>query len=337
VSQLDLFGAPPPDRRGAVQPVAIDDDTRRIAAALPPSVYLGTSSWSFPGWAGLVYRDPASEAVLARSGLGAYATHPLLRTVGVDRTFYAPVSTDVLAGHAASVPPDFRFLVKAHEAITTPRFPNHPRYGALRGQASPHYLDPAYARDAVVAPFVDGLGPRGAVLLFQFPPQPAIALAGPGPRSAARRFAERVFRFLRELPPGPRYAVEIRTAELLTPDFAAALRTVNAVPCLAVMPGLPGLAALARATRAVEADALVIRWMLAAHHDYESAVSAYQPFDRLVDPDPSNRRTIADLLRGAVSRGVPAYVIINNKAEGSSPLSLFALARELVDADDVPF
>ena len=52
---------------------------------------------------------------------------------------------------------------------------------------------------------------------------------------------------------------------------------------------------------------------------------------------PATLVTIADLLRDAVSRGVPAYVIINNKAEGSSPLSLFALARELVDADDVPF
>lgn len=337
MSQLDMFGGPPPSRRGAVEPAAVDADTRRVAAALPRSVYLGTSSWSFPGWAGLVYRDAASEAVLARGGLGAYAAHPLLRTVGVDRTFYAPVSAEVLAGYARSVPPEFRFLVKAHEALTTPAFASHPRYGALRGQASPHYLDPAYARDAVIAPFVEGLGPRGAVVLFQFPPQAALALAGPGPRGAPRRFAERLYRFLRELPVGPRYAVEVRTAELITPDFAAALRAANAVPSLAVMPGLPGLAALARATRAGEADTLVVRWMLAAHHDYDSAVAAYQPFDRLVDPDPPNRRAIADLVRGAIRRGAPALVIVNNKAEGSSPRSVDALARELVDGDDVPF
>ena len=177
MSQLDLFGEPP--TRGAIEPAEVDDDTRRLGAALPPGVGLGTSSWSFPGWAGLVYQDKVSEPILAKRGLAAYAAHPLLRAVGVDRTFYAPVSAEVLAGYARAVPPSFRFLVKAHEAITLARFPAHPRYGALRGQASPQYLDPAYATDAVVAPFVEGLGPRGAVLLFQFAPQPAELLAWP--------------------------------------------------------------------------------------------------------------------------------------------------------------
>ncbi|MEZ4401389.1 MAG: DUF72 domain-containing protein [Kofleriaceae bacterium] len=336
MTQLDMFGAPAP-RKGVVEAAEPDADVVRLGRALPTTVALGTSSWSFPGWRGLVYRDPASEATLAKHGLGAYAVHPLLRTVGVDRTFYAPVGADVLAGYAAVVPPAFRFLVKAHEALTLARFPGHARYGALRGQPSPHYLDAAYARDHVVAPFVDGLGAHGGVLLFQFAPQPAEVLAGPGPRSAPRRFAERLYRFLRELPTGPRYAVEVRTAELLTPDYAAALRAAGAVPGLAVMPGLPPLATQARLTRAGEAATLVVRWMLAAHHDYDSARAAYQPFDRLVEPDPGNRRAIADLVRAAIARGAPATVIVNNKAEGSSPRSVVELARELVDGDDVPF
>lgn len=337
MTQLDMFGAPPAPKRGAIEPATVDDETRRLGAALPPTLRLGTSSWSFPGWAGVVYRDLASEAALAKGGLGAYAAHPLLGAVGVDRTFYAPVGVDTLAGYAAAVPATFRFLVKAHEALTLARFPAHARYGTLRGQPSPQYLDAAYARDAVIAPFVDGLGSRGGVLLFQFAPQPAELLAGPGGKSAPRRFAERLYRFLRELPPGPRYAVEVRTAELLTPDYAAALRAADAVPGLAVLPGLPPLDVQARLTRVHEAPALVVRWMLAAHHDYESARAAYQPFDRLVDPDPRNRRAIADLLRGAIARGVPATVIVNNKAEGSSPRSIVELARELVDGDPVPF
>jgi hypothetical protein len=109
------------------------------------------------------------------------------------------------------------------------------------------------------------------------------------------------------------------------------------VPGLALLPGLPPLDVQAKLTRAHEAAALVIRWMLAAHHDYESALAAYQPFDRLVDPDPRSRRAIVDLLRGALARGVPATVIVNNKAEGSSPRSIVELARELVDGDPVPF
>jgi hypothetical protein len=143
----------------------------------------------------------ATEAALAKGG-GRVRRAPAPGAVGVDRTFYAPVGVDTLAAYAAAVPATFRFLVKAHEALTLARFPAHARYGALRGQASPQYLDPAYATDAVIAPFVDGLGPRGGVLLFQFAPQPAELLAGPGGKSAPRRFAERLYRFLRELPRG---------------------------------------------------------------------------------------------------------------------------------------
>ncbi|WP_204320593.1 hypothetical protein, partial [Klebsiella pneumoniae] len=52
---------------------------------------IGTSSWSYPGWDGLVYAGEYSDSMLARKGLAAYAQHPLLRTVSIDRGFYAPI------------------------------------------------------------------------------------------------------------------------------------------------------------------------------------------------------------------------------------------------------
>lgn len=322
-------GGGPPAGRSPVAPAAVPQALHDLARALPPQVHLGTSSWSFPGWAGLVYAAPASESMLARHGLAAYAQHPLLRAVGVDRTFYAPVAAADLAAYARVTPPDFRFVVKAHDLLTMARVPDHPRHGALRGGPSPHYLDVAHARDAVVAPFVEGLGGKAGALLFQFAPQPADALAGPGPRAAPRRFAERLYRFLRDLPRGPRYAVEVRTADLLTADYAAALRTSGAVPCLALMPGLPDLDAQVELTGAAGADALVIRWMLAPHHTYETASKAYEPFHDLADPDPRTRRAIAAQVRAAIARGRPAIVIVNNNAEGSSPRSVAALAAEI--------
>lgn len=68
---------------------------------------LGTSSWSFPGWAGIVYDHSVSTATLARRGLAAYARHPLLRTVGVDRTYYGPITAEDFAAYAAAVPDEF--------------------------------------------------------------------------------------------------------------------------------------------------------------------------------------------------------------------------------------
>jgi uncharacterized protein YecE (DUF72 family) len=343
MAQLGLFGdSEPLDRgdetgsaRGAVAPAEFGEEPRALAARLPSLVKLGTSSWSFPGWKGLVYRDQLSERVLARRGLPAYAAHPLFGTVGLDRTFYAPLGADVMAAYAADVPADFRFLVKAHEALTVARYPKHPRYGSQRGQLNPLLFDTGWARDQVVAPFVEGLGDKGGVLLFQFAPQSFDSLAGePGTRrdkSAARAFAERLYRFLRDLPKGPSYAVEVRNADLLTPDFAACLQSAGVSPCLGLVPGMPPVDELAERTGATGANALVIRWLLGPHHDYAAARAAYHPFNALVDPDPGTRDAIARMIARAVMRGQPAIVIANNKAEGSSPLSVEALARAIVE------
>lgn len=330
---MGLFGGEEEVEDKGVAPALPTAEHRALAERLPPRVRLGTSSWSFPGWKGLVYRDAHSEGVLARRGLAAYAAHPLFGAVGLDRTFYAPVDREVMAAYAAVVPAGFRFLVKAHEALTLPRFPAHARYGAQRGQHNPLMFDVAWARDQVVAPFVEGLGDKGGVLLFQMAPQPAELLAGAaaGGKSAPRRFAERLYRFLRELPRGPRYAVEVRTADLLTPDLAACLRAAGVAPCLAAMPGLPPLDVQARVTGA-DGGPLVVRWLLAPHHDYDGAKAAYQPFDALVDPDRVVRGAITTLIGDAVRHGHEVVVIINNKAEGSSPLSVVALSRSIAES-----
>src|SRR5512140_3356501 len=177
--QLDLFGAPPARAQDEVRPASVPPDLAAVAARLPPRIRLGTSSWSFPGWAGIVYGGVEAQPRLARAGLAAYARHPLLRAVGIDRTYYGPIEAADFAAYAAAVPDDFRFLVKAHELCTVARFPQHARYGAQRGQANGFFLDPAYATDAVVAPACEGLGEKAGPLLFQFPPQDTHFIGGP--------------------------------------------------------------------------------------------------------------------------------------------------------------
>jgi uncharacterized protein YecE (DUF72 family) len=89
-----------------------------LAAQLPPTVLFGTSSWSFPGWAGIVYSSERSTSELARGGLREYAQHPLLRTVGIDRSYYAPLPADDLRAYADELPPGFRCCIKAPAGVT---------------------------------------------------------------------------------------------------------------------------------------------------------------------------------------------------------------------------
>ncbi|MFN7888079.1 MAG: DUF72 domain-containing protein, partial [Betaproteobacteria bacterium] len=145
------------------------DDLLRLGRRLPHGVYLGTSSWSVPGWRGLVYRDDRAEADLARHGLAAYAQHPVLRAVGLDRSFYRPLAQSDYARYAAQVPAAFRFLIKAPAAVTDAVVRGD---GGAPAADNPHFLDVAAATENFVLPALAGLGEKAGPLVFQLSPLP---------------------------------------------------------------------------------------------------------------------------------------------------------------------
>ncbi len=75
---------------------------------------------------------------------------------------------------------------------------------------------------------------------------------------------------------------------------------------------------------------LVVRWMLRRGLRYDAARAKYAPFDQVVDPDDVTRDSIAAAVREAALEGRPVTVIVNNKAEGSSPITIERLARAVV-------
>ncbi len=311
--QLGLFG------RGEahVGPDAapVDGALQELAGRTPRALHLGTCSWSFPGWRGLVYDRTLPAQELARFGLDAYGRHPLLRCVNVDRTFYAPVPEQVFRAYAEAVPEAFRFVAKGHRDVVQ---------AVSEGAASTRFLDAGYAAEALVGPFVEGAGAKAAIMVWAFPPQPAAQVGG------AEAFADRLHRFLSDLPGKVTYAVELRTPELMTPSYIDALHDAGAVHCFNVHPRALPLGEQWRVARARRWPLLLVRWMLRRNLTYTAARERYHPFDRLVDEDVSTRRDVAALCERALAAGRPAFVLANNKAEGSAPLTLRRLA-ELLD------
>lgn len=334
----DAPAAPGPPA-GPVEPPAYPEALVRLGRQLPREVYLGTSSWSFPGWQGLVYAGASSEAQLAREGLRAYARHPVLRAVGIDRAFYQPLPAAEFARYARQVPDAFRFLVKAPALLTDAVRRGE---GGAAQDDNPRFLDAAAAAELFVQPALDGLGAHAGPLVFQLSPLPSALTRG----AAAAATVDRIGRFFDALPRrvdgrSPCYALEPRNPELLTPRLVRTLRAVGARLCLALHPRMPEAARQSLALRAMEADAdegddwrlkgpLVVRWSLHAGLRYEQARQRYAPFDRLLDPDLATRGVLAHLIHVAIRSGQPAFVIVNNKAEGSAPLSCLELARAVV-------
>jgi uncharacterized protein YecE (DUF72 family) len=314
--QPSLFELPPRVVEGGPEP----EEHQALREKLPGELRMGTMSWSFPGWRGSVYAEGTDPKLLAEAGLSAYTKRALLGTVEIDRSFYEPLSSRYFESVSRQVPDDFKFLVKAHEECSMPRFPKHARYGKKQGEASARFLDAAYATDAVIGPTREGLGKKLGAIVFQFPPQDASDPLG---------FAQRLGEFLERLPRDVAYAVELRNPELLTIAYADALTRAGAVHAHSVWGNMPSVLQQAKRLPPAARRPLIVRWLMRRGDDYEGARSRFLPFSRLAEPDLGNRRDIATLIAKALAHQVPAFVVINNKAEGCAPASVVELARAI--------
>lgn len=314
-------------------------ETEAIAQALGARIRLGTSSWSFPGWRGIVWPDEPgwTEARCARDGLAIYAGDSLLRTVSIDRGYHAPLSADDLARYraqlldaaidATAIP--FRATSKVWSAITAIRGLRTSRNDG--SSPASRFLSVDALVEEVVAPFCATFAEFTGPFVLEFPA---------GERHDEGRFASALDRFLRNavrrIAPFE-VVVEIRDHRLLGPRYAKVLATHGVAPCFTFHPSMPSLAAQqAWAARhgllEKGGPPIVVRLMLPPGASYEPRRRALAPFDRLVDPQPRMRAEATALILAGVALERDVYVAVNNKAEGSAPLTVRALAEGLATA-----
>ncbi len=300
---------------------------RVLAASLPPDLRMGTSSWSFPGWQGVVYGKRRGTSMLAREGLREYARHPLLRTVGIDRSYYAPVPDADLARYAEQMPEGFVGCAKAPAAVTSPVVP-----GARRNaEPNPDYLSASRFIDETLEPFGRVLAPHVGPFILQFPPTP------PGQQPDAAAFTESLDRFLGQLPRAFSYAVELRDRFLLTDSYRQVLQRHGAAHVYNYWSAMPMPGDQTRTIAPEDLPFVVVRLLLRPGTWYEDQREIFAPFDRLVEPDETMRRDVVGIVRRGARRGRRVFVLVNNKAEGSSPLTIEALAERLVlESTDIP-
>lgn len=297
---------------------------------------MGTSSWTYPGWGGLVWDGAFSEATLSKHGLLAYSSHPLLRSVCLDRTFYRPLSAIQYAAFAVQVPDTFRFVVKAPALVTDAMVRGESGKGM---QSNPAFLDPLLAAQEFIQPVLEGLGHKAGALVFQLSPLPIHLLTQMPDILQRLRTMLTALPALQPAAPDAVIAVEVRDPEFLTPAFADVLRDTGATYCLGLHAKMPPLEQQLPMLRALWPGPLVCRWnynRLHGAYGYEEAEKRYAPFDKLVDLDPDTRHALARVIKGTTGAGQNAYVTVSNKAEGSAPLSVIELAKAVAGTLEAP-
>lgn len=315
--QMGLFDARP-------QPPNAEQSLVDLASRVPSGIRFGTSSWTFPGWAGLVYaRKYRNQKTFVRESLQEYARHPLFRTVGIDRSYYNPLVADELSAYAAQLPAGFLCVSKVWSEVTTRVYPRH---HAKAGQVNRSFLDPARFADVVAAPYLEAFAEHAGPFLVEIPP-------APGPVNRAG-FAAAIDRFLSAAPTGLQFAFELRDRRLLCKPYLDALRAHGATHVFNYWSHMPSLKQQLEVTDGLVGEFAVVRLLLPPGRRYDEMKKAFAPFDRIVEADREMREQVAAILTLAGLADMMSFVLVNNKAEGSSPLTVRALAELVAEPGD---
>jgi uncharacterized protein YecE (DUF72 family) len=294
----------------------------RLGAALPAEVLFGSSSWNYPGWKGLVYhRDYAGKGASVRM-LEEYARFPLFRTIGIDSSFYAPPTEEILRGWAEHLPAGFPCVSKIWQQLTVHTW-TKAQNPDKAGKANPDFLSPDVFHESIYQPYKAWFGGHTGPLVFEF--QQIGARRGMTPQ----RFAERLDEFFGAIPNDLPYAVEVRNDEFLTPAYFAVLRQHSVAHVLNNWTRMPTIGEQLDLPGALSGTFLVARALLRLGRTFEQAVDKFAPYDRIQEPNPGLRRDLARVAQTAKSTRLPAYILVNNRVEGSAPLTIFEVARLL--------
>jgi hypothetical protein len=123
--------------------------------------------------------------------------------------------------------------------------------------------------------------------------------------------------------------VELRNRELLTFEYLEVLARHGAAHVLNFWEAMPDIGVQLDLPGVLSAPFVVARLLIPPGRRYEARKLELAPFDRLVDPQERMRSGVVRLADECKALGKVLFVIANNKAEGSSPLTVAALAERL--------
>lgn len=318
MQNLSLFEDPVPELAAQLRP--------RLASLAAQQIYIGTSSWKYEGWMGQIYtpekyltRGRFSQKKFEAECLAEYAaTFPI---VCGDFSFYQFPSQAYWQRLFSSAPPELQFAFKVPEDITVKRFPMHDRYGPRAGVENETFLNPDVFRELFAVPLESYAG-RVAVLIFEFGAFARSAFAEEAP------FLDQLNRFLKALPQGFRYAVEVRNPEFLEPEYFACLQSHGVAHVFNAWSRMPELAVQMNLPGAYTAGFSVVRALLRHGRSYEEAVAKFKPYLHVQDPNASARDAIRRLIQRSRTQRQLAFIFVNNRLEGNAPESIAAITGD---------
>jgi uncharacterized protein YecE (DUF72 family) len=303
---------------------------QRLQQLAADGIYLGTSSWNYPGWLGQIY-DPRRYSVRGRFAqrkfeqecLAEYAG--IFPTVGGDFSFYQFPSALMWQRIFEQLPAGYKLGLKVPEDITAYRFGNHARYGERAGMVNAHFMDAALVRDELLAPlepYRDKIGP----VMFEF------GAIHDGPFLRVEHFAERLAGLLGALPQGRfALAVEVRNRGFLEAGgpYLSCLQRHGAAHCVSSWTHMPSAGEQLDIPGILTAPQVAARFLLRPGRTYEQAVELFSPYERIKEVYPEGREALRRLIERCRQQKLALFAFVNNRFEGNAVETIEAVLDTL--------
>jgi uncharacterized protein YecE (DUF72 family) len=136
--------------------------------------------------------------------------------------------------------------------------------------------------------------------------------------------------FFGKLPRRYRYAIEVRNPLMLTPAYREILAEHGAAHVYNHWTSMPPRRHQHyRLGNTFTAPFVMFRLLTPLGMKYEAAVRRCEPYNRIVQELPEMRADTVALVNTLSRSGERAYVLVNNRLEGSAPLTIRAMVDQL--------
>jgi len=249
-------------------------------------IRVGTSAFTAEGWEGSFYPRGMKPAEY----LSYYATQ--FDTVEVDSTFYRTPALSTVKGWYAKTPPGFVFAVKVPQVIT------HEKVLVVCEEDLSYFLKT-----------MDALGEKLGPVLFQF------GYFNKSKFKSGAEFLARLKEFLKQLPKGFQYAVEIRNKNWLDAQFAETLRERGVALALIDQSWMPRPWEMKEKIDLITADFAYVRWL----GDRKGIEEQTKTWDKTIVDRRGDLKNWVELFREFVRRNLKIFAYANNHYAGHGP------------------
>jgi len=280
---------------------------------LPAKLRIGTCSWNYPSWEGLVYTTRQKKAA---DYLPEYARR--FRTVEIDSWFYRMPKREDAEDLVSKVDDDFRFTCKTVEELTLTH--TRKRNGSVPVSRNENFLSPELFTRFLEA--VAPMRPKLEAIMLEF------EYLNRDKMPSLSQFLNQLEDFFKSIDRSTCVAIETRNKNFLTREYFELLKGYGVSHVFSEKLYMPPIVEVYERFSGYLAGPCIIRLLGGDRMVIEKKTG--DNWNSIVEPK-AEKPLIVDMVKDMLSAGRLVSINVNNHYEGSAPLTIAWLTDHLAE------